>query len=402
MGRTIAQFETDLSRKLHGTNLNKVEGKFSLYDEAARAVLNDIDFYETKRTAQIANAIYTDVYDYALPTDLKGNKIFDIRPQVKRGIEDYPQQVYNLNFDRFKEGQNFTIKDNSGVRTLRFSANINPMVSVNTMNSITANGTWAVGDDATNLTVDTLNYIAGSASLNFDVSGATTTASLTNSTMDAVDLSTWEDQGVFFLWVFMPATITNITLTWGSDAANHWADTVTVPQNGTFQVGWNLIRFDWNGAVETLAPDSSAIDYIKISMTYDGNADTDYRVDALTAQLGEIYEIDYYSKMLFQTSAGVFIEEVTDTTNTINLDSEGYNCLLYKTLQLAAPQIQAEDAAFDLQLYTNEYENAKRVYRGKYKSEVRVPTMKYYRKGRNPQSFVGRGGTGRFYNPLHD
>jgi len=378
MARTIADLATDVSRKLHGTNINKLEGEFSLYDEAARAVLNDVDFYETQKTAQIANAIYTDIYDYALPTDLKGNKIMDIRPQVKRGLEDYPRQTSTLNFDRRKLLQDFTIKNNARVRTLRFNADVGNLTVLHSMDSITSNGTWTVGDDGSNLTLDSVNFVAGSGSLNFDTSGSTTTVSISNSTMTAVDLGSMEDQGSLFVWVYCPVAITSTTLDWGSSSTVYWSDTVTTPQNGTFQIGWNLIRFDWNGATKTGTADSSAIDYLKLSLTYDGNADTDYRVDNFVAQLGEIYEIDYYSKYLFRNASGTDIEEVSASTDTINLELEGYNVLLYKVLELAAPQVQAEDAGFDLQLYTEKYAETKMKYLRKYPSERRIPIQKYY------------------------
>ncbi|GAG12563.1 unnamed protein product, partial [marine sediment metagenome] len=157
---------------------------------------------------------------------------------------------------------------------------------------------------------------------------------------------------------------------------------------GSFQVGWNLLRFDWNGATETGSPDSTAIDSIKLEMTYDGNADTDYRVDNIVASTGSIYEIEYYSKYLFKNASGTFLEEVSDTTDTIVLESEGYNCFLYKVLELVAPQIQAEDGVFDYQLYEKKYLEHKKRYQAKYKSEIRTPRTYYYRNTRNLR---GRG-----------
>jgi len=379
MPRTIAQLKDDLSRKLHGTNLNQVQDVNGLINEAAREVLNDTDFYETKRIAQIGNAVYSDVYDYTLPTDLKGDKIIDIRPQVNRNDGDVSTRRYGASFDRFKTSQHFTIRDNQGVRSLRYNKGQGTNTAIHQVNSITANGTWTVGDDGTNLTLDTVNYISGNGSLNFDVSGATTTVSAQNTDMTAVDLSDYENQGSIFVWVYMPVVITDATLRWGNDLdTNYWEDTVTAPQINSFQVGWNLLRFDWNGATESGSPDSTATDSVKISLTYDGNADTDYRLDNIVASLGEIYEIEYYSKYLFKNTSGTLIEEVSNDTDEIVLDLEGYNCLLYKAMELAAPQIQAEDSGFDLSLYTNKYAVSSKRYRQKYRSERRKPKSYYY------------------------
>lgn len=369
-----------MERKLHGTNINQVQGKYELYNEAARACLEDVDFYETKITEQIANAVYSDVYDYSLPTDLKGNKIIDIRPQANRENTDNVLATYGVEFDRYKRNQNFTIKDNKLGRTLRFNSGLSNQNVLHTADSITDNGTWTVGDDGTNLTLDTQNYISGSGSLNFDTTGAGTTVSIQNTTFTAVDLEDLEDKGAIFVWVYMPVAITNATLIWGDDLTTaYWSDTITTPQNGSFQVGWNLLRFDWNGATKTGSPDSSAVSALKLSMTYDGNADTDYRVDNFVASEGEIYEIEYYSKYLFRTSGGTWQEETSATSDIINLESEGYNVFLYKCLELVAPQIQAEDAGFDYQLYEKKYLEAKRRYQAKYKSEIIKPRTYYYR-----------------------
>ena len=381
MTRTISDLEVDLARKLHGTNLNQVQGLYSLIDEGARSVLADLDFYETKRIQQIDNAIYANVYDYPLPTDLKGDRIIDIRPQINRTVDQIPQQTYNMEFDQRKEYQRFTIQDNSNVRTLRFNSGITPQTLINQANSITDNGTWSVGDDGTNLTEDKLNFISGGASLNFDVTGVGTTVSIENTTFSAVDLTDFENTGAIFIWVYMPVVVTNITLRWGDDTTtNYWETTVTTPQNNEFVVGWNLVRFDWNGATTVGTPTVGSVNALKVSMTYDGNADTDYRINNVVISNGSIWEILYYSKYLFKNSSGTWIEEVDNSNDTIVLDGEGYNCLLYKVLELVAPQIQAEDANFDLNLYTRKYDESRTRYRKKYRPEVRPPKTFYYRR----------------------
>ena len=103
MSYTIINLKDDLSRKLHGTSLAKVQGILDLIFEAGRTVLQDTDPLETKRNAQIANALYDDVFDYAAPTDLKGNKIIDIRRQVNRKEGDNFSQTFNESFDLRKQ-----------------------------------------------------------------------------------------------------------------------------------------------------------------------------------------------------------------------------------------------------------------------------------------------------------
>jgi hypothetical protein len=67
---------------LHGTTLSQVENISGVFNRAARQLLLDIDPQETKRIEQLASPIFYQVYDYAPPADLKGQKIIDIFPQV--------------------------------------------------------------------------------------------------------------------------------------------------------------------------------------------------------------------------------------------------------------------------------------------------------------------------------
>jgi hypothetical protein len=178
----------------------------------------------------------------------------------------------------------------------------------------------------------------------------------------------------------MPVAITNATFIWGDDlTSNYWSDTITAPQYDDFVVGWNLLRFDWNGATKTGTPDSSKVKAIKLSITYDGSADTDYRLDKIIVPRGTIYEVEYYSKYLFKTSAGVWKEECDGLTDEIVLDLEGYNILLYKVLELISPQVFAEEASFDYSLYDKKYLTSKFRYQQKYRSEVRQPRTYYYK-----------------------
>lgn len=354
MAKTISTFKSELQRKLRGTSLARVADANSTIGEAAGNVLAQIDPLETLRTAQITNAVHDNVFDYAAPSDLKGNKVVDIRPQVSRTVADNTSQRYLQEFDLRKEviDDIFTINYNNGTKSLRFSKNISPApTTIHAANDITANGTWAVGDDATNLTKDTLNFISGGASLNFDLDGSTTTGYIENSTMTQVDLSDEDEIGTIFMWVYLPnaSAVTNVILRWGNDSSNYWSRTVTAPHFGSFQNGWNLCSFAWNGATETGTVAPATIDYLRVTITYDGTADTDFRVDNIVVSNGEIWEIVYYSKHLFQDTSGTYLEAPTSDTDTINLDTDSYNILLYETAMLVTQEVGGEDAANDFQ-----------------------------------------------------
>ena len=388
---SIAELKTDLEGRLHGTSLNKVQNINGLINQTAKTIVSDIDAAETKRTVQITNAIYDQVFDYQLPSDVKGIKIVDVKPQSNRNISDNFSQRYSEQFDMYKTDNTLNIVYNNSVKSLRISKSLQAGVTLNQMNGITDNGTWAVGGDAENLRQDTLTKISGNASLRFDLSGVTGAAYIENSTMDAQDLTDKENIGAIFTWVYIPQSVitngvTSVNLRWGSSSSDYWAQTVTETQEGTaFITGWNLVRLDWEGATETGTPDVTDITYTRVTLNYTlGAALTDIRVDNIVARLGTIFDIEYYSKYLFRDSVtNAFAEKVASDDDLINLDTDSYNLFLDKLSQLAARQIQGEDSAFDWQTMQLDYEKGIKKYKSSNKSEFMKPQSTYYRiKGR--------------------
>jgi len=390
MAYTVSQLKSDLTGILHGTTISKVTNLDNLINRAGRKVIAEIDPAETKKTANFESAIFDQVFDYTAPEDLKGNKVIDIRPQFNRTVLDNFSQRPSENFDIRKTQNTFHVRMNNSVRSIRLSKQITPSPSViHTLDTITGNGTWAVGGDAENLTVDSLNFVAGSASLNFDLDGSGTTGFIQNSTMQQVDLTDLDEQGSVFVFIFLPdfTTITNVILRWGNDTSNFWSRTVTQPHDQTtFKTGFQLLRFDWNGATETGTVDPAKIDYLRVTITYDGVADTDFRVDNIVAQNGKIFEIEYYSKFLFRSSAGVFKEEQNNDTDLINLDTDSYNILTYECAFLSAQQLQGQDSSFDVNFFREELYGAGEGKPGLYKlykrsnpSEAEKFQARYYR-----------------------
>ena len=91
--RTVASLKSDLIRKLHGTSLSKIQSPNDVIAEAARNVITRIDPQETIRVATIENALFDDVFSYTAPSDIKGDKVIDLQPQVKRqGSQNYTKR----------------------------------------------------------------------------------------------------------------------------------------------------------------------------------------------------------------------------------------------------------------------------------------------------------------------
>ncbi len=377
MAYTITQLKTDLEARLHGTSLNRVQNVDGIINRAAGKILLDLDIAETKRTATIANTIHSSIYDYQLPSDLKGSKIINIYSQT--GSINPISKVYTTNFEVNKLTNTFAVKYNSGTKTLKYSSS--GLGSGTTIDTLGAVGGWAATADCENLEADSNNYKSGNSSLKFDLSGASTSGYLETSTLTSVNLSSTKQEGSIFLWVYLPTSsiITNFILRFGSGAGAYWSKTETTQTDGTsFIDGWNLLRFNWSSATKTGSPDASAISYARITITYDGTASNDLRVDNMVYRYGELFSIDYYSKCLFRTSAGVWQESVDDDSNIVNLDTDSYNILLDKCAELASRQIAGTDSNFDYQTYIADYREGIKRYQFQNKSEVNKPKSTYY------------------------
>jgi len=264
MSYSVLNAKQDLTGILHGTQLNKVTNLTQLFNRAARQVMQDLDPQETIRIQQL-NPVFTGVFDYPIPTDLKGTKIIDVFPQVNRTPNEITLARYNQAFDLTKTSllNEFTIIYNTGSRYMRLNTPFLPVpIGINGANDLTENGTWSVDDDADNLTVNNVNFVFGGGSLQFDLVPNVNDGLLTNSTQAAVDLSTLLNQGSLFLWTFLPtaSVFTSIDLYWGSSNGDYYTNSATLTQQGlAFQDGWNLLQFQWLGATVVGSPNDASI-----------------------------------------------------------------------------------------------------------------------------------------------
>lgn len=383
MNTTISDFKSRLAQKIHGKSINKVQDFFGLMYEAAGNLLLQIDPIETIRATPVTNGLYDQVFSIVAPTDLKKDRIVDMRPQTDQNPSNNFHQIYGADFTMYKTNNSFDVSYNSGVKTIRVSKALNPGILVNAATDLTSNGTWAAGGNAANLAVDTVNKIYGSGSLRFDGAAAGSAAYVENSTMTAIDATDYVNVGSFFVWVYIPSTsdITSVGLRWGNDSSNYYSASATTSQDATsFIVGWNLIRFDWSGATETGSVTDTAIDYLRVTINYDGTAITNCRVNQVTLKLPIPYEIVYYSNYLFRNSSGTWIPKPTavDDSDLINLDIDGINLLLYEAAYLVAQELQGEDAVFDVDYWQRKKKEVWDMYGSKYKSQTKNRRSTYY------------------------
>lgn len=390
MSYSVLQLKADLTGIIHGTTLNQITGLDNLIYRAARQVLMDVDPMETVRIQTMTNPIYNQVYDYALPSDLKGNRIIDIWPQADRNTADSFLQTYNKDFDVSKilqAGNQFTVIYNTAQRSIRI-ADINLPQGI-LIDQCDAVGNWVAGGTASGLQVNNVNFVSGSGALQFNLAaGANPSTGYIEETLPStLDMSNQYNQSALFFWVDLPSPgdIISTTIRWGTDSSNYYERTLTSTSTGTaFQTGWNLLQGDWLGSTVVGSPDPSNINYTYCGINYNGTAQTAIGVDNIISNMGTLMQIEYYSDCIFRNSiTGTFQQSVTSDSDLINLATETYNLLLWKVALYAAQQQQGANSAFDTTYFMKAYEEALARYKTLYKSQVQAPTNSYYvmRKG---------------------
>ena len=315
-----------------------------IINSAARAVYSDLDLRSGKRKSSLSPFLFDDVYDYSVPTDLKGISLIDIKPQVNREANYKFTLTTPEEFDRKKSTEDnlCAFTDDSFTRKLKISAEIDDdTLIVSTLDSTSANGgTWAGYGDGENLTADSDYYVKGSASINWDINAdGGTTAGIYNDDINTFDITDYVSNGAVFVWAYLSdkTDVTNFIIRIGSSASAYYTKTVTATNEGTsFVNGWNLLRFDFSTATQVGTVDLDACNYCAVYMTKDAGktSETDYRFDHIMIKRGEYHDVIYYSLYPFQSSVGTWKIESDDTTDYLNVSSDELEIVLAKITEL--------------------------------------------------------------------
>lgn len=360
----------------------------NVINRAVRGVIGDVDLKSMKRRAALASKVFDDTYDYTCPADLNGYGIIDFIPQANRGVGTRLSFVDNATFDRNKANggrsevlQNMiTITDSEFARKIRTNLDVDDTsITGATFDSTTAEGTWSAYGDVTNLVQDVDNAISGN-SLKFDLVGSGTTAGLQNTTITALDLTDYVNNGSVFVWVYINSTtnLTNFILDIGNDlTTNYYTQTITTTNEGlAFKAGWNLLRFDFASMTENGTVTDTAIDSIRLYMTKtSGKNDDGYRFDHLTIHTGEYHDILYYSSYGWQTNAAVYIENSTADTDYVNADTEELEGFVFRGKYEVFKELKDYD---QMKIAKQDYEEWKQVYERKHPSERLRKKSSYY------------------------
>lgn len=306
-------------------------------NRAARLVVSENDLRSTIRNSVLSTDLFDDIYYYGAPSDLKGEALIDVQPQVNRASNFRLTLVDPAEFDLKKRIRNniIAIARDEIVNSLLFSGDVNDTTLVAaTFDSTTADGgTWAAFGDATNVTSEADNYVVGSGAVEFDLVGSGTTAGI-DGTITSIDITDYVNAGHVFVWVYINDTtnLTNWIIRIGSSSSAYFTQTVTTDQvSASFRNGWNLLRFDFASMTETGTVARTAVDYLAIYMTKTaGKSDDGYRIDHAVLHSGEIHNLLYYSRFPWQSSAGTYLEDSTANTDLLNAETDEVDAFVFR------------------------------------------------------------------------
>ena len=356
MSYTIAELDEHLIGMGHSGTLNKVRGKFAMYKRASSVFLQKCKPIETMRVAALASTVHDDFYFYALPVDF--NSLIDLIPQDNRETWDnaFRRPAGQFDLQKAVKQKTVSIEGSEGTKIIRINWRTRQGKVLHSMNSVTANGTWAAVGSAAGIVANTIFKVSGSASIEFDL--VATGDGISNSGMTAVDLTDEDEVSDVFVSVYLPSitNLTSISALWGNDlTANYWSSVAQTAQaDGTvFKVGLNLLKFPWSTATETGTVAPATIDSFRITFV-NSVAMNNIRVDNIVFSIGRNFDIKYYSRYFFKNSAGTYIALPTNDSDSVLVDDDSLPAFLYELLKAMAHQVEGADSSFDIGFAENE------------------------------------------------
>jgi hypothetical protein len=332
MAVKLSQILSDINEKVRNTTTGALDNQKRV--RAINRVLEDLqdfaDWEFTKRTKEfffidrvneysLQNYIGATIQDNDGSTSIPDFKNpNDLRPEVAskpfefRDIKEVRDRIrFNRNINWYAvEGDTFVV--NYPRQT---------SAQLHNCDSLTANGNWVASGDATNLTIDTVEFSEGAGALNFDVSAGTSLI-VTVPDMANVDLEQLQNKSHVTMDVWLP-TITNfssIKVEWGDDASNNWSRTETLPAGSQSLIaGKNKFAFRWNGATENGSPTVGSVNFVRVTITYSSAiTETDFRIDDIRVGREVKMNLDYFSLAMVKDSTGDFQLEFNpvDVTQT--------------------------------------------------------------------------------------
>lgn len=358
----------------------------STVNAGVKRVWSEIDLRSSKRLSSIVQ-LFDDVYDYFCPADLKDEALCDIVPQVNRSPSFSVNLVGAAEFDQRKsfEKNLVAFNDHDLIRKLRVAVVSDTLsLVISNLDSLTAGSettNWTTVGDATNLRVDNQNFVEGSGSLMFDISGSTGTAGIQNTNLNTFDLSQYTNLGSVFAYAYLSniANVTNFIMVITDTNGKTTTMTVTMTNEGAaFYQGWQLLNFNLSGATVQSGFLSTSCQQMQIYMTESGSKSdqTQFRFDIIMAADGTLNNVLYYSKFPWlDASTSAYKNESSANGDFIVCDDDEL------TLIISACRSEADRRLRDWNAYeidNGQYQADKETYTMKVASDRKTKSSTYY------------------------
>jgi len=345
----------------------------STLNQGVRQVISDLDLLSLRRRTALTPNLFSGLFEYAAPTDLKG--IISIQNQKWTNTPFWTLVPYEQ-FMRRQDSNTIALSDYDGMKKVFVKSQISDTkTTLSELDSLTSGGgTWSAFGDAENLEAMVDNHISGSGSIKFDISAAGgTTCGIENTSLTSSDLSDYfNGDGNCVVWAYITdkTNLTNYILRVGSSSSDYYTETVTTQADGTaFVDGWNLLNFSFATTTTVGTPVNTAIDYCALYFTKTAGkvSETGYRFDLILFRRGEINNLYYYSGYGWQSSTGTYKVNSTASSDLLNAFEEEYELIKCKCAELAADEVD-EDKVSEKQ--ASRYNQLKKLYQMSNPSEA--------------------------------
>lgn len=320
---TAANLIQSVKKKLHnaGSKLGDDQQLYRVLNEASRKLRGKLKMIGTKRHG-LPILVVDGIFEYPAPSDIEFVKMIEMYDESEVPLQmeaTDPKHFHKLRNPYHGERPSFhnplgnsrdgvyavEFENGNPYLMIRTTFKNRPKVTLHACDSYNGNGTWVATGDASNVRTDTQRYQEGSGSVAFD--GAGTSLILTNSTMEAIDISNIGTNGTAFLSLYVPSTPpASITLKVGTDSSNYYQKQVTIRNNGlAFKQGYNLIGFDLSSATETGSVTDASAGYLQVTIANTSSVTaTGYRLDMIVLGQGTEITPKYYSRFIVESDSG--------------------------------------------------------------------------------------------------
>jgi len=359
MATTISAVQTKVNNRLQdsSTNIWSASQRLSAISIATQEIMTELGLGEQVRQATLN---YLDgIHYYNITSDIADN-LDSVDLQRKEGLNYVPfvrkdprSLAVDIDIGSTEEAFAIDKRDGNTYLLINHSSSYSAKL-LESCDSLTSNGTWEVdstNSDATNLTLDTVEYNQGSGSFNFDIDvsqSGNNKATLKITDFTSTDLSDDEDISSLVFDIYIPDVtyFSSVTAYLGSSTSAYWSGTATTDYSGaSFTTGeWNTVSIAWSDMTPVGSGDSSAIDYLQFDFNYSASQgdDTDFRLDNIRMIRPESLIYKYQSSRVGVDNSGTDIYAFTATTD-IPFYSGQYD-YLDNTISFRAAAILFEDA----------------------------------------------------------